>query len=276
MTPSFISLSALVSYFSLVGTTSQTGWFCGWNLYGGPNSAVNSVALSNNSFGHRNKLLTGQLYQSGAGNGSFVNAMYNSLLTPMNSTWSDDEGVATYGNYVNYVDPMLTTSQWIPGYWSTQYARLAALKGVYDPTNLFRNPQSIFVLSLVNSTMTPTPSAPSVTITTTDIGGGVRTTTEVGSIPISTATTMSTTSVGETTRADPVTRTTVITSGGVTITAVVTMAPPMTSSRTANAGGSSAVAAVTSRSAARALGVDVALSIAVVICSITYLWWRNS
>jgi hypothetical protein len=111
MTPdnSFISISALVSYFTFIGSTNVPSWFCGWNLYGGPGSAVNQVSLATNSFGHRNKLITGQLYASSA-NGElpyaqaredFVKGMYDSVLVPMNATWQSN-GVATWGNYVNY------------------------------------------------------------------------------------------------------------------------------------------------------------------------------
>lgn len=34
------------------------------DLYGGANSAINSVSLAENSFGHRDKLLTFQMYAS--------------------------------------------------------------------------------------------------------------------------------------------------------------------------------------------------------------------
>jgi hypothetical protein len=48
----------------MVPLTLPSRYLVETNAYGGANSAINAVSLKNSSFGHRDKLLTFQLYAS--------------------------------------------------------------------------------------------------------------------------------------------------------------------------------------------------------------------
>ncbi|GAA5930349.1 hypothetical protein JCM1841_005882 [Sporobolomyces salmonicolor] len=157
MTPSTvpISIDVLERYFNyLVTSNTTTNWFVQADLYGGSNSQINAVSLSDSSFGHRDKLLTFQMYASSPTYGqpypedgvSFVQGMYDTIVDGMTSigAWSnkstDPNG---YAAYINYVDPLLTPSEVRNLYWGAQYPRLQTVKEEYDPNQVLRNPQSI-------------------------------------------------------------------------------------------------------------------------------------
>ncbi|KAM0748147.1 Glucooligosaccharide oxidase [Meredithblackwellia eburnea MCA 4105] len=151
MTPSdhLMSDAAIKSFFTyLKKAKTDTHWFIEIDLYGGEGSAINNVPLTENSFGHRDKLFTIQFYASSEnyqtpypkGGLEFIEGAYNSIQIPMASKWNKN---TPSGAYVNYVDPKLTRSEVRSLYWSSQYTRLSKLRSVYDPHQLFRNPQSI-------------------------------------------------------------------------------------------------------------------------------------
>ncbi|BGP56814.1 hypothetical protein JCM8202_004414 [Rhodotorula sphaerocarpa] len=157
MTPSTIPLarSVVESFFDyLFNANTTTKWFVETDLYGGRNSFINSVALNESSFGHRDKFLTFQLYASSPTYGNpyptqdgipFVQGMYDTLVDGMSSRgWSNDSSSPDgYAAYVNYVDPELTYEQVKNLYWGSQYDRLAELKSEYDPRRLLSSPQGI-------------------------------------------------------------------------------------------------------------------------------------
>ncbi|KAK4700590.1 hypothetical protein P7C70_g5653, partial [Phenoliferia sp. Uapishka_3] len=149
MTPTstFISEAAIHDFFNYVFTTStSTSWFIEIALYGGAGSAINAVSLDDNSFAHRDKLLTFQMYASSPTSAppfpdegfTFLQGAYDSIVNPMSSVWGDD-----WGAYVNYVDPLLSADDVKTLYWRNQYTRLASLRGKYDSAATFLNPQSI-------------------------------------------------------------------------------------------------------------------------------------
>jgi len=51
-------------------------------------------------------------------------------------------GVKTNGNYPGYVDPELGDNGQV-AYWGSNYQTLRLVKGTYDPTDMFHNPQSV-------------------------------------------------------------------------------------------------------------------------------------
>jgi hypothetical protein len=57
------------------------------------------------------------------------------------SYWQSMRPYASGQAYQNYVDPALTN--WQQAYYGANYARLARVKGTYDPGRLFRFPQAI-------------------------------------------------------------------------------------------------------------------------------------
>ncbi|KAG6863700.1 hypothetical protein C0993_010590 [Termitomyces sp. T159_Od127] len=61
------ALLAFVKYIANEGFTSQMEWFVQFELYGGKNSVINSVALDATAFAHRSSLFTIQFYASAPG-----------------------------------------------------------------------------------------------------------------------------------------------------------------------------------------------------------------
>ncbi|GJN92799.1 hypothetical protein Rhopal_005837-T1 [Rhodotorula paludigena] len=153
MTPSTIPLSieTFEAFFTyLWSSNTSTNWFVEANIYGGQYSEINAVSLNDSSFGHRDKLMTFQLYASSPTYGNpfptddgipFVQGMYDTLVDGMTSQgWSNDSASPDgYAAYVNYVDPELSADEVKNLYWGSQYQRLALLKGRYDPTQLLNN-----------------------------------------------------------------------------------------------------------------------------------------
>ena len=67
---------------------------------------------------------------------NFVNEMNNALISAQPKT--------TFDAYLNYVDPGLTAARAHSLYYgSPTYERLAAIKKVVDPKQVFWNPQAI-------------------------------------------------------------------------------------------------------------------------------------
>ncbi|KZT64087.1 Glucooligosaccharide oxidase [Daedalea quercina L-15889] len=149
MTPSNVTMSqeaitAFVTQMSTEGWDTSTDWFVQLELYGGTNSRIPKVLSNATAFANRNTLWTIQFYASSANHLppypdegiSFLDGLVNSVTEKESSTWK-------YGAYTNYVDPLLTTSQWHSLYYGTNYARLHSIKQVVDPNGVFTFPQSI-------------------------------------------------------------------------------------------------------------------------------------
>ncbi|KAK2464778.1 hypothetical protein APHAL10511_003196 [Amanita phalloides] len=136
------ALNAFMSYMANEGSQTDLGWFAEMDLYGGTNSAVNSVPVDTTAFGRRNALWTIQLYASSSNRQppypssgfTFLNNMANSLTSNSPSDWD-------IGAYPNYPDKGLTN--WQKLYYGSHYSRLQSIKRQYDPHNTFSFPQSI-------------------------------------------------------------------------------------------------------------------------------------
>jgi hypothetical protein len=120
-------------------TTPVTGWFFDVDLYGGRNSAVNSVKSDDTAFVHRDSLFTFQFYASSPGKVppypeagfQYLDNVVNALTGAMPPDWD-------YGAYTNYVDDRLI--DWQKRYYGANYARLQSLKDLYDPRGTFTFP----------------------------------------------------------------------------------------------------------------------------------------
>lgn len=102
--------------------------------------AINRVAPSATAFVHRNALFNAQYtadYPAGVTGGSAADRSWAWL----DGVWQSMRGHASGQAYQNYLDPKLTG--WQQAYYGANLARLKTVKRAYDPTDLFRFPQSI-------------------------------------------------------------------------------------------------------------------------------------
>jgi len=145
MTPesSPMTTEAIQAFFTyVVNQATTTNWFVQFELYGGSNSMINSVALDATAFAHRSSLFTVQFYASSpTGNPpypsegfSFLDNMVSSIVTKSPANWD-------YGAYPNYIDDELP--DWQELYYGSHYARLESIKASVDPNDLFNFQTSI-------------------------------------------------------------------------------------------------------------------------------------
>ncbi|KAG6898971.1 hypothetical protein C0993_002150, partial [Termitomyces sp. T159_Od127] len=117
------ALLAFVQYIANEGFTSQMEWFVQFELYGGKNSAINSVAPDATAFAHRSSLFTIQFYASAPGK-----------APPFPS------------DGFTFLDACQINVIYNTGrqrYYGSHYARLRSLKDKYDPDDVFKFPTSI-------------------------------------------------------------------------------------------------------------------------------------
>ncbi|KAJ6469253.1 glucooligosaccharide oxidase [Mycena sanguinolenta] len=147
MTPSGAPMSqaaitAFVTYMANQGFTSDTDWFVEVELYGGTNSAINTVPLDSTAFAKRDTLFTIQFYASSSNSYppypkdgfSFLDGMVASIVNNSPSNWN-------YGAYLNYIDDRLTNAANL--YYGSHYQRLKSLKAALDPKDTFRFPVGV-------------------------------------------------------------------------------------------------------------------------------------
>ncbi|KAH9480021.1 Chitooligosaccharide oxidase [Psilocybe cubensis] len=133
---------AFFNYLANDGFNANTAWFVQAELYGGSNSAINSVGADATSYAHRSSLLTWQFYaNSFSGNLpypsqglGFVDGMVNALVANSPSNWD-------IGAYTNYIDDRL--QNWQQMYFGAHYSRLHDLKNQFDPNGVFTFPTGI-------------------------------------------------------------------------------------------------------------------------------------
>lgn len=142
-----LTTAAVTSFFDYIvknGVKPSNPWFSIINLYGGPDSQINVPSASSSAYSDRSSLWVIQNYGLISGTSTafppalitFVNGLNNALISAQPET--------TFGAYLNYVDPNLTPAQAHSLYYDAPtYARLAAIKKVVDPKQVFWNPQAI-------------------------------------------------------------------------------------------------------------------------------------
>ncbi|KAL5391115.1 hypothetical protein PMIN06_008536 [Paraphaeosphaeria minitans] len=132
-----LSAAALNAYYDYIKSGSVT-FYSIINLYGGPGSAINTKDTSFAAYSDRDSLWVFQNYGTGAG------AEVVNYMNGMNDAITKAQPNTTFGAYLNYVDPTYDAATAHKVYYGDAvYARLAALKKVVDPANVFWNPQSI-------------------------------------------------------------------------------------------------------------------------------------
>ncbi|KAI5782096.1 hypothetical protein DFH27DRAFT_579765 [Peziza echinospora] len=146
----YANLLPFFEYFNNEGSSAPVPWWVIMDIYAGH---INTVPLTQNSYTHRDSLLTFQLYTYTssptspypAGGIPFLNAMVASLTNTL------PQGQVKA--YANYVDPTLSPAEAQQLYYGNQpwngvagsegaVDRLKRIKEEYDPSHLIWNPQT--------------------------------------------------------------------------------------------------------------------------------------
>ncbi|KAF7437381.1 hypothetical protein PC9H_004220 [Pleurotus ostreatus] len=142
-----LTTTAIRGFFDYIGNqgaSTDTSWFVLADLFGGKGSKVRAVSNDDTAYSQRKGLYNFQMYASSSNSQppfpadglDFVNNMLTSITSKMPSNWS-------FGAYACYTDPTLTPAQWKSQYYGDNYSRLVSIHSKYNPSSLFRYPQSI-------------------------------------------------------------------------------------------------------------------------------------
>ena len=133
-----LSANALNAFFDLIKQGVDAPWFTIINLYGGPGSAINTKDTKFAAYKDRDSLWVFQNYGQTPTDKSipFINKINSVIINAQPDT--------DFGAYLNYVDPSYSAAEAHKLYYGAElYAKLAALKKVVDPKQVFWNPQAI-------------------------------------------------------------------------------------------------------------------------------------
>lgn len=135
--------AALVNYFTYLfekGQDLNTGaWFSIPNLYGGPDSQINTKTVEFAAYPDRDALWVFQHYSSQV---PFSETAYK-FVQGMNPALEEKMPGANFTAYINYIDSSYSRQTAHKEYYGADLTRkLSALKKRVDPRNVFWNPQS--------------------------------------------------------------------------------------------------------------------------------------
>ncbi|KAF4120791.1 FAD/FMN-containing dehydrogenase [Geosmithia morbida] len=148
MTLPEVTLSQFQAFADFVADASQTGdsshsWFLQMDAIGGSTSAVSAVGNDATAYPHRDKVLLFQLYDFMADSSRPYSDSGFAFVDGVRDSITGSLSAGDWGMYVNYADSRLSADEAQALYWGSNLPRLQELKAVYDPGNLFRNPQSV-------------------------------------------------------------------------------------------------------------------------------------
>jgi hypothetical protein len=109
-------------------------WFLIFDVTGG---AINDVPMNATAYRHRDKIMYCQGY--GVGIPKLTTETKNFLSGIISTIRAAVPGELS--TYAGYVDPSLTDAQ--KQYWGPNLNALERIKGVWDPNDVFHNPQSV-------------------------------------------------------------------------------------------------------------------------------------
>ncbi|MCJ1245196.1 hypothetical protein MMC30_002397 [Trapelia coarctata] len=140
--PSASSLHLLL--IIIFSNTPPQPWFSIINIYGGPDSQINTKDASFAAYSDRSALWVFQHYGfTGATSPPFPPTIIP-FVNGLNDAVTTAQPQTDFTGYLNYVDPTLSAAQAHAEYYGDAvYNRLLALKKVVDPGLVFYNPQAI-------------------------------------------------------------------------------------------------------------------------------------
>ncbi|KAF2456396.1 berberine and berberine like-domain-containing protein [Lineolata rhizophorae] len=117
-------------------------WYVIVDLYGGPTSAIGAVGRDATAYAHRaatllkmqfyDRVFFGAYPDDGFG---FLDGWVAAVVRAMPA--------ARFGMYINYADTSLSRREAHEMYWGENYERLARVKAVWDPEEVFTFPQAV-------------------------------------------------------------------------------------------------------------------------------------
>ncbi|OHF01719.1 hypothetical protein CORC01_02910 [Colletotrichum orchidophilum] len=132
----------LVDTIAKHGLTATRSWYMHMNFHGGPTSAVARPKTDDTAYVHRDKMLLFQL-KDGVSTSQTYPADGFALLQGLRQSITRALGSDQWGMYANYPDSQVSGSEAPRIYWGSNLQRLEWIKADYDPTNVFRDAQSI-------------------------------------------------------------------------------------------------------------------------------------
>ena len=132
---------AYYDYIIANNNSATPPWFAIINLYGGPDSQINTKDTKFAAYRDRDSLWVIQHYSNTDAthpdvNLSFVNGLNDAITNAMPNV--------NIGAYLNYIDPTLTRDQAKELYYGDElYGQLQKLKRKWDPKNVFWNPLAV-------------------------------------------------------------------------------------------------------------------------------------
>ena len=132
-----IPASGINDLFDYIATQASgtPAWFLIFDLAGG---AISDVPTDATAYGHRDSLYWMQSYAVTVGE---VSQTTIDFLDGVNRVVAASLPGFEFGAYPGYVDPRLPDGQ--KEYWGSNLSRLQHIKAVFDPLDVFHNPQSV-------------------------------------------------------------------------------------------------------------------------------------
>ncbi|KAL8660713.1 MAG: hypothetical protein Q9202_006293 [Teloschistes flavicans] len=143
-----LTQAALTAYFDYMiqnGVNAPNPWFSIINLYGGPDSQINTRPASfSSAYSDRSALWVLQHYGYTGNTGSPFPQGITSFIEGLSGSITKAQPGTVFPGYANYVDPSLTAAQAHAAYFDeATYGRLLGIKGQVDPGKVFWNPQAV-------------------------------------------------------------------------------------------------------------------------------------
>ncbi|PVF98620.1 FAD-binding domain-containing protein [Serendipita vermifera] len=110
-------------------------WFVIFDLEAGK---TNDIPRDATAYAHRDALFYVQTYAVGIGK---LSTTSRNFITGINQVIETAMPGVNFGAYAGYVDPALPNGQ--KAYWGDNLPRLQQIKALYDPNDIFHNPQSV-------------------------------------------------------------------------------------------------------------------------------------
>lgn len=133
---SYTSTESLIKMVKDNQKRSNFRWFIIFDATGGK---VSEPAMNSTAFAHRDKVM---FYQSYAYNIRYpINTLEKAFLQNIHQAILGNVAPGLHTTYPGYIDPALDEPQKV--YWGKNLPRLEQIKSIWDPMDIFHNPQSV-------------------------------------------------------------------------------------------------------------------------------------